>query len=344
MNYQNFNKLISLVALFLFLGSCVAIDRDFNNSSSSVSKKSGILKNKCLNTNQPTKNAKSFVSGTLSTGAIATGHRRVFAFDSAGIVIWQAQAPGNVHDVSILRNGNVLIAAGGFAREISPTGKVIWEYRPENQAGGGVFSVQRLKNGNTVVGENSTGKILEFNSAGKVIRTIQTSWNTKNKHHQMRLVRKTASGKFLCCTSGDKLFRVFDQNGRICLSITGKNICFKAIELKSGNYLVSWLDEIIEYDQVGKKVWSFSRQDIKDQHISMMTGIDELESGNIVVGTYSSYNKNRKGIAAFEITKDKKIVWSYSKPGSDKSLMTVQKLSPSQLEILSKTECNIPRK
>ena len=278
----------------------------------------------------------NYVQGKLVTGAIATGNGRVFAFDSAGKVFWQAKAAGNVHDVSILENGNVLIAAGKFAREINPKGKVIWEYIPKNQTGGGVFSVQRLKNGHTVVGENSTGRILEFNKKGKLIVTIQTDWKTKNKHHRMRLVRKLKNGKYLTCTSGDKIVRMYGKNGKVSKIIKGKNICFKAIVLKSGNILVSWLNKISEYDKDGKEVWTFKDNEIKGQVIRYMAGIQELANGNIVVGCYNSYNKKGQGWGAFEITKKKKVIWSYANSKADRSLMSVQKLTKKQLKILKK--------
>ena len=46
------------------------------------------------------------------------------------------------------------------AQEVTPDKKVIFQFKSPVQKGGGTYSCQRLENGATLIGENSTGKVL----------------------------------------------------------------------------------------------------------------------------------------------------------------------------------------
>ena len=70
---------------------------------------------------------------------------------------------GNNNDAWMLPNGNILIA-DGRAWEADASGKCVWEYRSEDTTGGGCYSAQRLPDGSTLIGENSTGRIFEVRS------------------------------------------------------------------------------------------------------------------------------------------------------------------------------------
>jgi hypothetical protein len=50
-----------------------------------------------------------------------------------------------------------------------------------------------------------------------------------------------------------------------------------------------------------------------------------LPNGNIAVGVYGAY-KDGGQAGLFEITRDKKLVWYYSNPTADKSMMSIQLL------------------
>ena len=108
------------------------------------------------------------VFGNLDGQLLATGAGRVVKLDQKGNELWSCKG-ANVSDVWLLPNGNVLFA-DKEAKEINPvTGTIVWRYKAEFDKGGGVFGVQRLENGNTLVAENSTGRILEVDYKGDIV-------------------------------------------------------------------------------------------------------------------------------------------------------------------------------
>ena len=84
---------------------------------------------------------------------------------------------------------------------------------------------------------------------------------------------------------------------------------------------------VTEYAPDKSVVWQFKKTDLPGVFIMNITGFQLLPNGNILIGCYSAYTKDGKGIGMFEITRDKKCVWRYISPKfRDRSMMGVQKL------------------
>lgn len=264
------------------------------------------------------------VTGTMSGKALASGAKRVMILDTQSRVEWEYPT-ALTHDAWKLANGNVLFADGNSVTEVTPDKKVVFQYKAAEQKGGGTYACQRLDNGNTLVGENSTGKVLEIDPSGKVVFELQTAPFRKGDHHNMRIARKLKSGNYLVCHSGAKIVKEYTPKGEVVLEIKPGNIAFAAVRTPAGNTLVASLDKIAEYDPAGKVVWSFANTDIPDLTITNMTGIHLLPNGNIATGCYGAY-KAGKGTGLLEITRDKKLVWAYSNPKADGTMMAVQVL------------------
>jgi hypothetical protein len=108
-------------------------------------------------------------------------------------VIWawgQGQLVGP-HDATLLASGNLLVfdnrartraAKGGWSRivEFDPRAEtIVWEYRaepPEAFFSGTRGTVQRLPNGNTLIGENDRGRAFEVTPDGDVV------WDYRSTH------------------------------------------------------------------------------------------------------------------------------------------------------------------
>lgn len=262
--------------------------------------------------------------GRLLVGA---GNRAAI-LDQAGEVLWQYPA-ANVHDAWMLPNGNVLFADGAAVTETSPDKKIVFQYKSPQQKGGGTYACQRLANGNTFIGENSTGKLLELDPTGKVIFELQTNPFTPGQHHNMRMARKLDTGNYLVCHSGKNLVREYKPDGTVAMEIKAKALAFAAIRTPQDTTLVASLGQITEYDKTGKEIWEFNAaKDAPDVVIRNMTGMHLLPNGNIVTGCYSAYSKDGKGTGMLEISRDKKVVWRFANPKLAGSLMAVQMLAP----------------
>jgi outer membrane protein assembly factor BamB len=265
------------------------------------------------------------VQGTMSGQVLAAGGGRVVRFAADGKVLWDFKG-GHTHDAWMLPSGNVLYAGGEFVREVTPDKKIVFEYKPANQAGGGVYSCQRLENGNTLIGENSTGRVLEVDKDGKIAFQLQTDPAKEGEHHNLRMVRKLANGNYLVCHSGAHLVKEYTPAGKVVWEQKVGNIAFAAVRLASGNTVISSIDHVTEYDPKGTVVWDFANDAIAGVKISAMTGINVLPNGNVLIGCYAAYDKEGKGTGMLEITRDKKLVWRYANPAGDREMMGVQLL------------------
>ncbi|MCF7849083.1 MAG: hypothetical protein K9M45_09550 [Kiritimatiellales bacterium] len=267
--------------------------------------------------------------GKPSGRILASGSRRVFMMDADGKVLWEH--PGaNMTDCWMQQNGHVVFADGLAVTEVDPkTGKVVFIYKPSIPDGAkekdGSFSCQPLKNGNILVAENSTSRILEVTRQGKIAFELKVEPFKKGSHHNLRIARKLANGNYLVCHSGAHIVREYTPRGKIVFKVETGNVAFSALRLKNGNTLVSSIDHITEFDSAGKSVWSFANTDIAGLEIRAMCGVNVLPNGNLMVGVYSAY-KDGGQVGIFEITRNKKLVWYYANPKADKNMMSVQLL------------------
>jgi prepilin-type processing-associated H-X9-DG protein len=263
------------------------------------------------------------MTGTPSGNLLVGGSNRVMILAPDGRVLWEQKA-GLVHDVWMLPNGNVLYADGSVT-EVAPDHKVVFQYKPEVQQGGGAYGCQRLENGNTMVAENSTGRILEVDPSGRAVFTLQLQPSQQGSHENMRIARKLKNSNYLVCLKGARLLREVTPKGDTVLEIKTANITFAAFRTPKNTTYVSTLDHVTEYDAAGKKVWEFANTDIPGVTITNMTGMHLLPNGNLAVGCYAAY-KGAEGTGLFEIARDKKAVWRYGNPKADGSLMALQVL------------------
>ncbi len=92
---------------------------------------------------------------------------------------------------------------------------------------------------------------------------------------------------------------------------------FTAIRLDNGNTLIDCThgDCVIEVDPAGKTVWKLTNDDLHGNLIHDACGGQRLPNGNTVI---TSYAIGENHLHLFEVTPEKKIVWTYSpanKPG-----------------------------
>lgn len=270
--------------------------------------------------------ADALITGTPVGQILVGGDNRVMILSPAGEVLWQHPA-GLVHDAWMLTNGNVLFADGESVTEVAPNHKVVFRYIPSVTQGGGVYSCQRLANGNTLVGENSTGKILELSLSNTVVFSLQTQPYKAGDHQNIRMARKLESGNYLVCQSGARVVKEYTPKGEVVWQSEQPGaVAFAAIRTQKGTTLVSSLDQIIEYDASGRQVWNCSTKDLAGVPVRNMTGMHLLPSGNVVVGCYAAY-KDNEGSGLLEITPEKKVAWRFSNPKGDRSLMAVELLT-----------------
>lgn len=264
------------------------------------------------------------MTGKPSGNLLVGGSGRVFILSPEGKTLWEHKA-ALVHDVWMLPSGNVLYADGAVT-EVTPDHKVVFHYEAPDKRGGGAFACQRLANGNTFVGENSTGRVVEVDPQGNVVFKLELQPAKQGDHNNMRLARKLANGNYLVCQKGYKVVREFTPKGEVVQELKLGNIAFGALRTPQGTTYVSSLDHLAEYDAKGAKLWDFANTDLPGVKITNMCGFQVLPNGNMLVGCYASYDKQGAGTGLFEITRDKQLVWRFADPKAGGTTMPLQLL------------------
>lgn len=231
---------------------------------------------------------------------------------------------GNNNDAWMLPNGNILIA-DGRAWEADASGKCVWEYRSEDTTGGGCYSAQRLPDGSTLIGENSTGRIFEVTPTGEKRNVIQVPLNNGNRHQTLRMVRRLADGSTLVCRSGMGIVERYAPGvlDKPAWSQKVSGLAFAAIADAQGNIYISSLNQVQKWSPNHQLLWELKASET-GLPIKNMTGLHLLPNGHLIIGCYG-YGK---GIGAFEVTPEKTILWTYrsDEPCND-SHMAVQLLA-----------------
>jgi len=270
--------------------------------------------------------AEPVVKGTLTGQILATGSGKILLIDKTGKTLWKYKG-ANCSDIWLLDNGNVLLADNNVF-EIDPkTDTVVWSYKPKEQKGGGTFAAQRLANGNTMVGENSAGRIVEVDKKGKIVFELKLPECQPGSHNNLRMVRKLDNGNYLVCYKGKAMVREVTPAGKVVFEVKVSGVAFSAVRLANGNTVVGHINNVTEYDAKGKVVWQFDKKTLKDVKIGAICGIHVLANGNVVMGIYGVV-RGDDGAGVLEVSRDKKLVWRYVCPDKtgERHMMGVQLL------------------
>ena len=267
--------------------------------------------------------------------------RRVLAADDSthrlaivapdGSLEWEMKI-GAIHDASVLPNGNILLQQGWTKIvEVTPDKKTVWEYDAARSNGNEgkrveVHAFQRLDDGLTMIAESGVGRIIEVDKAGRIRREVKLKVNNPNPHSDTRLVRRIANGNYLVAQESDGFVREYDATGKIVweyeVPLFGKprksghgpeafgNSVFSASRLANGNTLIGTGNghSVLEVTPQKEIIWKVEQNDLPGITLAWVTRVERLPNGNIRLGNCHAGPDNPQFI---EITKDKKVVWSF---------------------------------
>ncbi len=253
-----------------------------------------------------------FIAGPSFTGIIAED----------GSEQWNSGQPA-ARDGYVLPNKHILIAWSGEVKEFTPAKEVVFSYKlsPENQE---IGTVVRLESGRTLVTElGKKPRLMEINPDGTIAVECPLQPETDNAHMQTRMARKLANGNYLVPHLLAFQVKEYTPSGQVVRSIktdldelggrAAENWPFTAIELPQGRVLVNLThgNKTVEFDETGKVVWQVSNADFPNEKpFADPCGGQRLPNGNTVIASYGSQG----AIKVFEVTPDKKLVWTYTGP------------------------------
>lgn len=256
------------------------------------------------------------------------GPNRLVEVDAAGKVTWEHKFPSIAVIFQVLPDGHVLYAYGGKptgVREIDRDQKTVWDYQ---SACPQVLGCERTADGHTIVAEQGPCKAVEVGKDGKVVRETPLTTTEKGYHLQVRNVHKLANGNILAAHEGEGAVREVDASGKVVWEYKGVENAGDAQRLANGNTLISCGTQkrVIEVTPKGEIAWEFGPKDAPPElNLTWVSSIQVLKNGHIVVGNFLR-NQEGKGVHAFEVTKEKKVVWTYADHALAKSVTTVRVL------------------
>jgi hypothetical protein len=255
-----------------------------------------------------------FVAGPDFTGIL----------DEHGKESWNAGRKG-ARDGHVLENGHVLVAWSDEVQELVPddANRVVFRYR-KAAANKEIGTAVRLADGNTLVTElGAEPRLLEVAPDGRIVTSIPLAPETDNAHMQTRMARKLPNGDYLVPHLLAFKVKQYDATGAVVQAIAtdlealggkrAENWPFTAIRLANGHTLVTLThgNKVVEFDPAGQVTWQVSNADFPDvKPFADPCGAQRLPNGNTVIASYGA----KQGIKVFEVTPDKRLVWTYDGP------------------------------
>lgn len=249
---------------------------------------------------------------------------KIFVIAADGHIAWQQPAP-TCNDCWVLPNGNILFTTGHGVKEMTRDGKTAFEYTSKSE----IYACQRLDNGNTLVGECNAGRLLELAPDGKIVKEVKLLPEGKDGGHPfIRNARRLADGHYLVAHYGEGVVREYDADGKVVWEVKAPGGPHSVARLPDGHTLVSTGDKggtpsILEFDRDGKLVWSLTNDDLPGKPLRFCAGFHRLPNGNTVLSNWLGHGQFGKAPHVFEVTRDKKIVWTWE---NHKDLRTVSSI------------------
>ena len=237
--------------------------------------------------------------------------------DASGKASWKY--PAVTRDGEVLPNGNLLLTLsktkaypGGAVVEVTRDQKVVWEYKGTQTE---VNTAVLLDNGNVMLTEaGDKPRLLEVARDGSIKVQIPLGCQITNHHMQSRMARKLPNGHYL--VPQEKTVREYDAAGKVVWERKSPeseldNRSFCCLRNAASHTLISLTlgNHIIEVDESGKIVWELRDGDLAGVPVNRTTALSWLPNGNIVFSNYAARAPQAKLV---EITRDKKVVWSYT--------------------------------
>ncbi|MBR3894033.1 MAG: hypothetical protein IKJ35_02685 [Clostridia bacterium] len=247
---------------------------------------------------------------------VDTSRCKIFWIDEAGEVVREIRGAVGCFDLFVLPDGRLLYAhfgegapSDGFSI-LNSDGSSAMCYRTEKE----IFSCQPLPNGNILLGELGSRRIVEVSPAGEVVLEIPVPYEG-NPHECFRAVRKIGE-VYYAVQPGLNLIRKFTADGTVEREYAIRPDAFGLVMRPNGNLVYTCMSGAYELDSNGNEVWSLTDADVPEMGIRWLLGVQLLSNGNLVFTNWMGHGHTDEGIHFFEVNREKQVVWSCDARGT----------------------------
>jgi hypothetical protein len=226
---------------------------------------------------------------------------------------YELQKGEDCENVSLTKNGNLLLAYGKGAKLITADHKTIWDYPVE--ANSELFSATQLPDGGFLLAySGNPAKIVELDKKGRPRKTFSFDTGITNRHAQLRQVIKSKQGTYLIPVMGRGEVVELDKRGKEILRFKTEGNPFSVLEMKNGNLLVSCGDahSLIEVERhTGQQIRKTGREDIDGIKLNFVAQIAELANNNKLICNWNGHAKGKEAEqpALIEVDANNRLVW-----------------------------------
>ena len=243
-----------------------------------------------------------------------------------GSVEWEMEAE-HPQDCWMLADGHVLFCYKGGVKEVTREKTIVLDYR--TPAGGECHSCQPLAEGRVLAAECGLSRLVEIGRNGKVAKEIKVASKAVNMGHQFRGTRRTEDGHYWTCLMDEKKVVELSAEGTLLREIPVDGSPHAAVSLADGHLFITLGQEgkVVELDEKLKPVWQLGPAEVPDNPLRLPAGCQRLENGNTIICNYIGSFIGQQP-QAFEITRDKKVVWGFADHAHFKTVNQMQLLDP----------------
>lgn len=224
-------------------------------------------------------------------------------------IVWTHPAPES-NDLWVLPGGNLLFTTGKGVLEMTRQNDTLFCYTSESA----IFACQRLKNGNTFIGECNTGRLLEVNPSGRIEHSvcILPEGVTDGGFAFMRNARRLDNGNYLVAHYGNEEVKEYNAKGKVVWSVKVPGGPHSVIRLPDGHTLVSVADKtqnprIVELDKKGAVVWELSNADMPGAPLKFLGGMHYFPDGRLLFANWVGHVNPDQRSHLFLVNKAKEI-------------------------------------
>jgi hypothetical protein len=244
-------------------------------------------------------------------------HDRKIFIVRGGKIVWSYDDPagkGEISDMVMLSNGNILFAHQFGVTEITPEKKVIWNYdAPEGHE---IHTAIPIGKDRVLFIQHGDPAILRV--VNIVTGATEKEFNLAVKHPigihlQFRHARLTQDGTLMVAHMDLNKVVEYDSNGNELWSFPAKKP-WGVTPLANGNVLIADSLGVREVTRRGDSVWTWTPADAPAYQFIQIQQAWRLPNGNTLmnnwVNEWRTTLDNRIGtLQAFEVTPTKEVVW-----------------------------------